>query len=382
MVASTCYFLAIMKMRTTIIILLLVHSNSLLLSQDSWRKNIDSLLEKNIIEHKIKGLSVGIVFKDNIQYSKGFGKLNEKSNELISGETPFLAASISKLFVATAIIQLQERGLIDINQKVIKYIPEFSMKDERFKEITVKQLLNHTSGLSEGSPYRWDKVKNKNLDIKNFTLSLSKRRLLFNPGERFSYSNTGYVVLGYLIEKITNQNFATYIQDNILNQANMTNSHFDMFYFNKLLFPEYINSKGKIQECCIANTSPSGNLISSATDLSKWILLNLRLYNSFPEEDSSFITKASQTLLWTPTQTFEGSKTTLGLGWWQYNSEKYGKSVFHSGHYTNFSVSNLVIFPEQNFGFVILCNDEAAMEVVYNQLSDGITEIVPSLLKE
>jgi CubicO group peptidase (beta-lactamase class C family) len=369
-------------MRTTIIILILICSRVQVLSQNSWSYKIDSLLEKNILEHNIKGLSIGIVFNDNIQYSKGFGKLNEKSNELISVETPFLAASISKVFVATAVIQLLERGLLDINEKVIKYIPEFTMKDGRYKEITVKQLLNHTSGLSEGSPYRWDKMKNKNLDIQNYTLSLSKRKLLFKPGEKFSYSNTGYVVLGYLLEKITNQNFANYIEDNILKQANMSNSHFDMFYFNKLLFPKYNNSKGKIQECCIGNTSPSGNLISTATDLSKWILLNLLLHNSLTTNDSSFVTKESQTLLWTPTQTFEESKTTLGLGWWQYNSEKYGKSVFHSGHYTNYSVSNLVIFPGQNFGFVILCNDESAKEVVYNQLTDGITEIVLNLLKE
>lgn len=76
------------------------------------------------------------------------------------------------------------------------------------------------------------------------------------------------------------------------------------------------------------------------------------------------------------TQTFEGSKTTLGLGWWQYNSERYGQSVFHSGHYTIYSVSNLVMFPERNFGFVILCNDESAKEVVYNQITDGIIEIL------
>ena len=149
-----------------------------------------------------------------------------------------------------------------------------------------------------------------------------------------------------------------------------------------MLFPKYYNTRGKIQECCISNTSPSGNLISTATDLSKWILINLRLHNSLTTNDSSFVTKESLTLLWTPTQTFEGSKTTLGLGWWQYDSEKYGKSVFHSGHYSNYSVSNLVIFPEQNFGFVILCNDEAAKEIVYNQVTDGITEFVLNLLKE
>lgn len=147
---------------------MLIYSGGQLISQDSWTKKVDSLLEKNILEHNIKGLSVGIVFNDKIQYSKGFGKLNEKSTELISGETPFLAASISKVFVATAIMQLQERGLLDINEKVVRYIPEYTMKDKRNQEITFKQLLNHTSGLAEGSSHRWDKVKHKNLVVCHF----------------------------------------------------------------------------------------------------------------------------------------------------------------------------------------------------------------------
>ncbi len=351
-------------------------------AQNSLHAEIDSLIISKMKENRICGLSVGIVFNDKIQYSKGFGKLNVNSNDSITGQTPFLTASISKVFVATAIMQLQEQSLLDINEKVTQYIPEFTMKDANYKEITIRQLLNHTSGLTEGSPYVWDKKKNKGLDIRNFTNSLANKKLLFTPGEKFSYSNTGYVLLGYIIEKLTNQEFATYIEENILKQADMANSHFDMFYFNKALFPNYYNSRGKMQECCIGNTCPSGNLISTATDLSKWILLNLRLHKSLLPNDSSFITKESQTLLWTPTQTFEGSKTTLGLGWWQFNSEKYGQSVFHSGHYTNYSVSNLVIFPEQNFGFVILCNDEAAKEVVYNQITDGLTEIVINFLKE
>ncbi|MBC8048509.1 MAG: serine hydrolase, partial [Fimbriimonadaceae bacterium] len=124
----------------------------------------------------------------------------------------------------------------------------------------------------------------------------------------------------------------------------------------------------------------SGNLISSTTDLCKWIMYNLSLHNG--RGDSSIMTKESQTLLWTPTRTFNGSKTTLGLGWWQYHSEKHGVSVFHSGHFSNFSVSNLVIFPEQNFGFVILCNTESALDVVYHQITDGLTPILTDIIKK
>lgn len=357
-------------------LLILSSSSNLLHSQENWNEKIDSLIEKNMLEHNIKGLSIGIVFNDKIQYAKGFGKLNEKSNDSITAETPFLSASISKVFVATAIMQLQEQNLLNIDEKLIRYVPEFRMKDTNYKEITIKQLLNHTSGLKEGSRYTWDRKKNTGSDIKNFCHSLKNKKLLFEPGEKFSYSNTGYVVLGYIIEKLSNQSFDNYIEENILNPLGMTNSNFDINYYDESRFPYYYSAKGKVKKCCIANTSPSGNLISSSTDLSKWILFNLRLYNKSLPNDSLALSRQSQTLLWTPTQTFKGSQTTLGLGWWQYDSEEFGKSVFHAGHYENYSVSNLVIFPERNYGFVLLCNDESAKEVVYNQLSDGISHIL------
>jgi len=199
---------------------------------------------------------------------------------------------------------------------------------------------------------------------------------LFSPGERFSYSNTGYVILGYLIEQISGQPFSEYIRTEILDKCQMNRSSFDYFNFSVDSMPIYYNNKGKINDCCIGNTSPSGNLISTSTDLSKWIIHNLEIYNGSNLSEKLLLTKESLDSLWTTTVTFDKSKTTLGLGWWQYHSEFYGTSIFHSGHYDNYSVSNLVMFPEKHFGFVILCNDESAIDIVYNELSDGITEIL------
>ena len=250
------------------------------------------------------------------------------------------------------------------------------MKGDGYKSITIRQLLNHTSGLTEGSNYSWDKKKNKGKDIENFVLSLKRKSLLFEPGERFSYSNTGYVILGYLIEKVSGQPFSEYIKTEILDKCQMNNSSFDYFSFSRDSMPLYYNNKGKANECCIGNTSPSGNLISTCTDLSYWIIHNLKIYNGLSSSKKSLLTKESLDSLWTPTVTFDGSKTTLGLGWWQYHSDVYGTSIFHSGHYENFSVTNLVMFPEKQYGFVVLCNTESMKEVVYNELSDSITEIL------
>jgi len=338
---------------------------------------VDSLVQNVIKSNNIHGISIGVVYDGQIVFTNGYGSL-KKDNDLrgIRSTTPVLSASISKTFVATAIMQLQEKGLLKLSDNLIKYLPQFEMKDDNYSRITIRQLLNHTSGFSEGSNYVWDRKKNKGKDIENFVKSLKNKSLLFNPGERFSYSNTGYVVLGYLIEVINKQPFTEYITKEILSKCDMNNSSFDYYNFTEDSMPIYYSHKGKIKECCIGNTSPSGNLISTSEDLSKWIVHNLEIYTSSKSIVSHIINKQSIDSLWTPTVTFEGKKTTLGLGWWQSDSELYGKSVFHSGHYDNYCVSNLVLFPEKKFGFVILCNTETALDIVYNELSDGLTEIL------
>lgn len=346
-------------------------------TQQNIEHEVDSLVKYIAKSNDIKGLSIGVVFDNQIAFSKGYGHLKKDCNQReINSTTPMLSASISKTFVATAILQLQEKGLLNISDSIIKYLPQFRMRGEKYKVITIRQLLNHTSGLSEGSNYSWDKKKNKGKDIENFVLSLKRKSLLFTPGERFGYSNTGYVILGYLIEEISGQPFSEYIKTEILEKCKMFNSSFDYFNFSLDSMPIYYNDKGKINDCCIGNTSPSGNLISTSTDLSNWIKHNLEIYNGSNSSENLLLTKESLDSLWTTTVTFDGSKTTLGLGWWQYHSEVYGTSIFHSGHYDNYSVSNLVMYPEKHFGFVILCNDESAIDVIYDKLSDGITEIL------
>ncbi len=364
-----------MKSRILYLILLCVVGK--VNAQQNIEHEVDSLVKHIAKSNDIKGLSIGIVFDNQTVFSKGYGHLKKDSNQGgIDSTTPILSASISKTFVATAILQLQEKGLLNISDSIIKYIPQFRMRGDNYKVITIRQLLNHTSGLSEGSNYSWDKKKNKGKDIENFVLSLKSKSLLFSPGERFSYSNTGYVILGYLIEQISRQPFSEYIRTKILDKCQMNRSSFDYFNFSVDSMPIYYNNKGKINDCCIGNTSPSGNLISTSTDLSKWIIHNLEIYNGSNSSEKLLLTKESLDSLWTTTVTFDKSKTTLGLGWWQYHSEIYGTSIFHSGHYDNYSVSNLVMFPEKHFGFVILCNDESAIDIVYNELSDGITEIL------
>ncbi|MBL0180986.1 MAG: beta-lactamase family protein [Chitinophagaceae bacterium] len=198
-------------------------------AQHSFDKIIDSIVISKMTEYKIKGLSLSIVKDGKTFYTKGYGFTSVDSKNIVTPETRFVTASITKLFTATAIMQLVEQGKLDLNKKLIEYIPDFKLKDNRFKDITLLHLRTHSSGLP------WDneliKASSDSMALKEFIFSLYDTKLKFRPGEKFSgetYSNTGFDILGYLIEHITSMPFQEYVKRNILDKAEMSNS---TFYF-------------------------------------------------------------------------------------------------------------------------------------------------------
>jgi len=145
---------------------------------------IDSIVNGYLINNKIVGLSIGIVKNEQLFYSKGYGFTNIDSQYAISDSTRVLMASIGKLFTATAIMQLVEDGKLDLNKRLIDYLPEFKMKDERYTQITLYHLMTHSSGLP-WDVYMKSKSDVKN-ELKNYYTAFEKVKLKFNPGEKFS----------------------------------------------------------------------------------------------------------------------------------------------------------------------------------------------------
>lgn len=108
---------------------------------------IDSVVNATMAAHKMPAISLGVVKDGQIFYLKGYGTKAVGGDSPVDSATNFLTCSVSKLFTATAIMQLVEQGKIDIHKKLTDYVPDFCMKDERYKEITIEQMLTHTSGL-------------------------------------------------------------------------------------------------------------------------------------------------------------------------------------------------------------------------------------------
>jgi CubicO group peptidase (beta-lactamase class C family) len=346
------------------------------------RRKIDSIVKMHMAANDIVGISIGIVKNNKIYYTKGYGTAEINTNKPIDKLTNFHIASISKLFTTTAVMQLVEGGKLDINNKLTYYLPEFEMRDERFKKITIKQMLNHTSGIPDITNYNWEDPKNDNHALKNYVLKSEFEKLKFEPGTDISYSNLAFDILGYIVEKQSYQNFEDYMYEKILKPFGMINSSFDYYKIdsNRRSSPHIkneISNKVELSRIYPFNKehSPCGTLNSCTYDLSKWMIENLTIYNDSTNSYEGVISRETLLKMWTPTHNYNHPAVFLGLGWWKRESEKYGNYFFHVGLDLGFS-SSLTIFPERNFGIVVLCNGDYPNDIVYNKIPFEIEQLL------
>lgn len=351
-------------------------------SQTNLISKIDSIVTAYMTTNKIVGISIGIVKDGKIYLTKGYGTTEIDKLKPVDSLTNFLTCSISKLFTATAIMLLSEQGKIDITKKLIFYLPDFKMKDERYKDITIEQMLTHTSGLY------WDEhlkhSPNDSSALRKFVYSLNNKTLDFAPGTKFdgtkTYSNAAYDILGYLVQKISGMPYEDYMKENILARANMVNSAFN--YENipveRRSAPHILKGKSiKMGGIYDENRehSPSGNLNSCSLDLCNWMISNLSIYNN-PNSFNGILHNSTLQNMWTTRFVAPQNKNvSIGLGWWITNSNDLGKYYWHVGDDPGFSAT-LMIFPDRNLGITILSNGMYAEQIVWNKIPFAIINLL------
>lgn len=177
-------------------------------------------------EHQIPGLALSIVHSDEIVYTQGYG-VADPDGTPVTPQTPFILCSLSKSFTALAIMQLVEAGEIELDASVQTYLPWFTMAGpEPAERITVRHLLTHSSGLS----YLVGDKDLVNPDVSEDALETHIRKLadykLTRPvGESFGYNNTGYDMLGLIVQTVSGQSFEDYVKEHIFSPLEMTNSY-------------------------------------------------------------------------------------------------------------------------------------------------------------
>lgn len=195
------------------------------------REEILSFVKKSCFYYDLPGLAVsaGVLSDtgrpDVCRAVAGFQDL--AAGKSLREDHIFHMASVTKLFVGTSVLQLWEKGLLDLDDKLAAHLPDFTMADPRYAYITLRQILSHTAGLPDVTDYHWDSPETDETALQRYVSSpeVSRAHLLWAPGQGgFAYSNIGYEILGCVISAVSGLSFEDYVAEHILRPLGMDDS--------------------------------------------------------------------------------------------------------------------------------------------------------------
>ena len=185
-------------------------------------KAVESLLDKQAAEDKFSGVAL-IAKNGKPLLKKAYGLANKTTKAINRVDTKFNLGSMNKMFTAVAIAQLAEQGKLSFDDKVGKYLPDYPNTAVRDK-VTIHQLLTHTAGLGSYWNKRFDERRTSIRTVNDYLALFAEDNLLFEPGARFQYSNSGFIVLGAIIEKVSGMSYYDYVREHIYKPAGMMNT--------------------------------------------------------------------------------------------------------------------------------------------------------------
>lgn len=325
-----------------IVTLVICATGSLSAQQNDVSNKIDEYIDAYIQMNQFSG-SILISKKDSLIMCKGYGLASHQFNVGNSPETKFRIASLTKGFTAIAIIQLVENNKLSLDTKLIEFFPDLTRGDE----IAIKHLLTMTSGIpnhTEFQDFNTDRRVYHHSALQTINTFKSKA-LRFKPGEKFEYSNSNYILLGYIIEQISSMKYAEYIKQYIFEPLGMKDSGFEK--------PENIIDNMAQGYCFrnnvvenanfrnMSNAHASGALYSTIKDLYKW---DRALYTN------KLISYKNLETIFTP------FKENYAFGWGIVDVFNHNM-IAHTGEIDGFA-SNISRFPDEDICVIILSNFE------------------------
>lgn len=323
------------------------------INQRNISDKIDSIVSELAVIYDVPGISVGVVQNGKSIYSKGYGFANIETKVPVTSNTLFKTGSVSKVITATAIMQLVEKGSINLDDKVIKHLKYFRTKDENYKLLTIRHLLTHTGGVPGGylNNYGYQQPEYDDNAIRRFVESMQGKNFDFVPGDHYDYSNNGYVLLSAIVEEVSGMKFEDYISENILKPAGVTKSTSDFHNADISKFADgHVIGEGF--KCAVNSFFPDTRWITgadgfyaSSDDMNKISIALLSDYNN----DSRIILK-KETLknMWTR------NESGIGLCW-NIHDVWGGKLIVHGGNAPGFSAMYAFF---DDLAVSVLCNSD------------------------
>ncbi|MHA2306053.1 MAG: serine hydrolase domain-containing protein [Candidatus Hodarchaeales archaeon] len=312
---------------------------------------------------EIAGGAISIVKDGELFLAEGFGYANRGDNVLVDvNETLFRVGSISKTFIAVAVLQLVEDGLLDLNEDINAYLTTFSIPDAFNEPVTLLHLLTHTAGF-ESTSYLGSSTDPSEIPSLEDVLSDSIPNRIRPPGEVSSFSNYGITLAGYIVEQISGVSFDRYIETNVLLPLEMNHSTFSQPLPSDLLsnLSESYSSALSPANFEYVTMYPGDSLSSSPVDMAKLMIALLDNGSSNGNgilSYDSLVSMRSDHFKWHPSV----SGVCLGM----YHFDTLNQSIIgHTGvrgYYSNI----MALIPEENIGIFITCNSQYGLNAIYS----------------
>ena len=319
-------------------------------AQNKQDNKLDQSLDKLIPERLTDiapGCVVLVVRKDKVIYKKAFGIANTELNIPMQPNMLFRTGSMGKQYTAIAILQLVEQGKIGLQDSIQQYIKDFPSKGYT---ITIENLLTNTSGIKD----YLSEISNPSKQKESYTPKdgvdyIKDEPLNFKPGSNYRYSNSNFYLLGYIIETVTGKTFEKYLQENVLDKADLKNTFYIHPEKNIPDMPQgYSKFDGKIEKATLQEVTimySAGALISNADDIYKW---HKALYNQ------QLVKKETLEKATTPFKFDDGTFSQYAYGWFVKNIDGT-QTIEHSGSTDGFQ-SDEIYLPTENVFIVALYN--------------------------
>ena len=316
---------------------------------DQLSARLDKLLSGQFKDGE-PGATVLVARSGRVIYSRAFGLANIELNVPMQVNTVFKIGSITKQFTAVALLQLVERGKVLLQDEITMFIPDYPTRGHT---ITVEHLLTHTSGIRNFTSIR-DTAKRGTVDFtpKEMVDFFKNEPPRFAPGTKWEYSNSGYVLLGYIIEIVSGKTYAEYIEENIFRPVGMPNSLYaDDIRLVKNRADGYAkDDRGFVNVPYISMTQPyaAGSILSTVEDLFKW--------NRAVHSDK-LIRKETRERAHSRYRLADGTETAYGYGW-RFGYIQESPSIWHGGFINGFFTMAMYL-PNEDIYVAVLSNCES-----------------------
>ena len=316
----------------------------------AWLPRLDALVQKRVAQPDAVGFSIGIAQKGKLLLAKGYGLADLEADMAANGDTMFRIGSVTKQFTAALILRAVEKGLLTLDDGLERFV-EFPLQG---KVVTIRHLLNHSSGIPSytGLGEEWKKTTPLDISQKDLLAFVAGKPFEFEPGKGFEYNNTGYFLLGMVLEKLHGKTYAQIVHDELCAPLGLTRTRYDS---NKELIKNRAQGYGVV-DGKPANDDPlspnhpyaAGSLLSSGGDLVRW---------SMALAGGKVVSAANYTAMATPL-VVDGRDTHYGFGLMT-GSVAEMPTVMHGGGIHGFN-SFLLHVPQHDLHVAVISNSERA----------------------